>query len=334
MKGCICITDYIPADIGHDVSDEIQKIIDSNPNRTIFFPDGEYLLSKPIMTPANPIHSVALKLAKYAKLKATDDWSQREALVRLGASEPYNSITVPGSNYSFEGGILDGNGRANGISIDSGRETYIAHVSIKNTVIGIHIKYGANSGSSDADIEHVNIVGAGTPDCIGVLIEGHDNTLTNMRIADVQVGVKLMSNSNCLRNIHPLHCMAKELISAYQESIGFEDSGETNCYDFCYSDQMATGFLFHGDASMNMENCCCMWWTAKGGKEVGVKVEGRFNGSIKSYRVSLRGDCEHRCYFEVGNAGGSGVILNPIFNESLTDETQHKDYLEGHVIRG
>ena len=35
------------------------------------------------------------------------------------------------------GGIIDGSGVANGISIDSGRETCIHHVSIKNTKIGI-----------------------------------------------------------------------------------------------------------------------------------------------------------------------------------------------------
>ena len=48
-----------------------------------------------------------------------------------------------------------------------------------------HIKKGANNLSSDADITGVNIVGNGTTDSIGVLIEGFDNTLTNMRIANV-----------------------------------------------------------------------------------------------------------------------------------------------------
>ena len=182
----VVVTDYVKPNTGEDVSDALQALIFANPNRTIFFPDGEYLLSKPICTPANPVNAVSLKLATFAKLKAMDSWTENEAVVRMGAAEPYNSIYIPGSNYYFEGGIIDGNGKANGISIDSGRETAIHHVSIKNTEIGIHIKWGANNRSSDADIHSVNIVGNHSKTSVGVLLEGHDNTLTNMRIAGVR----------------------------------------------------------------------------------------------------------------------------------------------------
>lgn len=62
----IIITDTVEANSGFDVSDKIQEIIDANPNRTIYFPDGEYLVSKPIMTPANPRKSVSLELSDFA----------------------------------------------------------------------------------------------------------------------------------------------------------------------------------------------------------------------------------------------------------------------------
>ena len=52
--GYIIVTDTVPADGKTDVADMIQKIIDDNPNRTIYFPDGVYLLSHPIATPAKP----------------------------------------------------------------------------------------------------------------------------------------------------------------------------------------------------------------------------------------------------------------------------------------
>ena len=162
--GYVIVTDYVPANAGRDVSDELQKLILENPNKTIYFPDGEYLLSKPLDTPANPEHAVSLELSTFAVLRATDDWSLDEALVRMGAAEPFNSIYIPGSNYYFTGGIVDGNGKANGISIDSGRETCIHHVSIKNTRVGIHIKWGANNRSSDADVHSVNITGNNAKD--------------------------------------------------------------------------------------------------------------------------------------------------------------------------
>ena len=59
QKGYVVVTDYIKNDGKKDVSDAIQKIIDNNPNRTIYFPDGTYLISKPILTPADPKKSVA-----------------------------------------------------------------------------------------------------------------------------------------------------------------------------------------------------------------------------------------------------------------------------------
>ena len=58
-RGYVIVTDTIPADGQCDVSDAIQKLIDDNPNRTIYFPDGLYRLDKPICTPAHPQKSVA-----------------------------------------------------------------------------------------------------------------------------------------------------------------------------------------------------------------------------------------------------------------------------------
>ena len=130
-RGYIVVTDTVAADSGEDVSSEIQALIDANPNRTIYFPDGEYLLSKPIYTPAEPTKSVSLELSDFAVLKATEDWQSGEAVVQLGGIHPANDTATNGSNYSLEGGIIDGSGVANGVSINSGRETAVRNVSIK-----------------------------------------------------------------------------------------------------------------------------------------------------------------------------------------------------------
>ena len=160
-KGYIVVTDTIAANSGEDVADKIQALIDANPNRTIFFPDGEYLVSKPIYTPAEPRKSVSLEMSDFAVIKAIGDWTYGEVIVQLGGKDPANDTHTPGSNYSLEGGIIDGNGVANGISINSGRETAVRDTSIKNTVVGLHIMHGANNSSSDADITGINIIGTG-----------------------------------------------------------------------------------------------------------------------------------------------------------------------------
>ena len=87
-KMYVCVTDYIKADGSADVADAIQDIIDKNPNRTIFFPDGTYVLSHSICTPADPTKSVHLELANFAILKAHKQFEPGTALVRLGGKAP------------------------------------------------------------------------------------------------------------------------------------------------------------------------------------------------------------------------------------------------------
>ena len=342
--GYVLITDYAMPNTGEDVSDAIQKAIDENPHRTIYFPDGEYILGKPIATSAHPDRAVSLNLSNFAVLKASDNWREQEAMVRLGGAEAANNIHLAGSNYYFSGGVVDGNGRAKGIAIESGRETLITRTSIKNTQVGIHIKRGANSGSSDADIVTVNIVGNAKPDSIGVLLEGHDNTLTNMRIAAVQTGVLIKSGTNSLSNIHPLFIYAPELhdrnpdmygevdLIDYSKSIGFDDvSNGTNWYDFCYSDQMATGFRFRSGSAV-FQNCFVMWYNTNGSHEIGFDCTGRFNSSILNCQVWLKSGVETCIFLRVAEKG-FGVVENPIFNDNLNTDKSYLDYLDGKLVQ-
>ena len=336
--GYVVVTDYLEANTGKDVSDAIQKIIDENPMKTIFFPDGEYILAKPICTSGKPETAVSLMLSNFATLKAADDWSNKEeALVKLGAAEHHNTIYRNGSNYSFVGGIVDGNMVASGISIDSGRETCIRNVSIKHTFIGIHVKRGANNGSSDADIDTVNIVGNNRPDSVGVLVEGYDNTFTNMRIAAVQIGFLLKSGGNFLRNIHPLFIYGYEYLDNdymfFEDSVAFWDqTGGSNWFDYCYSDQMATGYRFAPGAKPIVMNAFIMWYSAKGNKEVAFDCPGEFKATITNAKVHFRGDTTGNIFLTGGKEGGCGVIENPVFDTNLASDEDYKNFLTGRII--
>ena len=323
--GYLVITEYVKPNTGLDVSTAIQKVIDDNPNRTIFFPDGEYILGKPIATSANPVNSVSLHLSNYAVLKAAKGWNHTEAMVRMGGAEPYNSITINGSNYYFYGGIIDGSGVANGISIDSGRETSIRNVSIKNTYIGLHIKSGANNRSSDADIDTVNIVGNNKAGSIGAYIVGFDNTLTNMRIANVQTGVKLEGAGNFMRNLHPLMTYGG-MEYAYEDSIGFDDLSGGNWYDFCYSDQFAVGFQMAGGTLSTYQTCFCFWYQ-KDSMQVGFKSTGKFNSTIWNSKVNLTHKDILSAYIDVATTGGGGRIECPIFDKNCDTLGTYKSYM-------
>ena len=331
-RGYIVVTDYIEANSGKDVSDALQKLVLDNPQKTLFFPDGEYLLSKPVCTPANPAHAVSLKLATFACIRAAEDWSESEALIRIGAAEPWNDICAPGSYYGVEGGIFDGSGKANGISIDSGRETYIRGLSIKNTQIGIEIKKGANSGSSDADIRDVNIVGNNSKDSIGVLVIGFDNTIANMRIASVHTGVWFKSAGNCIRNVHPLYIFGGDhaLDENYVTSAAFRDECWNNWYENCYSDQFAIGFWSNSCRHI-YNNCFAMWYTPRGGEQTGFCFEGKMNSIIRTATVELHENVK-ASFLTCTEDGGCGIVENPIFNAGRSQNKQYEEYLTGKVI--
>lgn len=329
-RGCVNVADHIPA--AGDVADALQKLIDENPQRTLFFPDGEYRLSKPVKTPANPAHAVSLKLSAFAIVKPTETWESDEAMIRFGAAEPFNNITEAGSYYGIEGGVIDCCGRAGAISIDSGRETFIRCLSVKNTRLGIHIKRGANNGSSDADIRDVNIVGNGDENSIGVLVEGYDNTISNMRIAGVHTGVDFKSGGNYIRQVHPLYtfngaCASDEV---YRTSCAFRDVCSNNWYDNCYSDQFAVGFYSNG-ARRVYDNCFALWYTPRGGEETAFYFDGRFNCIIRSATVSMHEGVKSS-FLTCTEDGGNGVIENPIFNEDRSVNKQYRAYITGKIF--
>lgn len=302
----VMVSNYVKSDGSEDVADAIQKLIDDNPNRTLFFSDGVYLLSHPLLTPADPTKSVHLVLANYAVLKATKQWKEG-ALVQLGGKYPFNTTDVNGSNYGIEGGIFDGNGVADGIYIESGRETRINHVSIKHTQVGLHIKYGANSGSSDSDIADVNIVGNNTKTSIGVLVEGYDNTFTNMRIASVNVGVWCKSGGNSFKNIHPLFRAGES--QDYNTSRGFVVEASNCLFDYCYSDQFATAFKLSKNVYAQFVGCWAFWWNGKVPFQTAIECDGPLESYFTGMFLGFKKECATRTLLKA-TLGGKGCIDN------------------------
>jgi len=330
MTGFVSVTDYIYPGIGRDVADDIQRIIDQNPNRTIYFPDGEYLISHPICTPADPKRSVDLQLSNFATIRAMDSWSSDEAMIRLGGIHAANDIRTCGSNYSLTGGIIDGAGVAKGVSIDGGRETAIRNVSIKHVKVGIHIKYGANSGSSDADIVGTHIVGTGDPESIGVIIEGYDNTLTDMRIANVFIGIDLRVGGNYLRYIHPLYTSD---YTDYENSCAFRDHSGNNWYNQCYSDQFGIGFRNTKTMNSIYDSCYCYWYTPKGGTHRAIKCDGKFQSTFTNFKSDFRReDSVRNLLLDVAEEGGKGVFDRLMTKPEKIADDAYLAYVKGDII--
>ena len=327
-RGFVNVADFAPSDGSADASDAIQRLIDENPHRTLWFADGTYLLSKPIATPADPQRSVDIQLSNYAILKAAPGWTNTAAMVRLGGSHPANNIYAVGSIYSLTGGIIDGGGVAAGVSIESGRETKVRNVSMKFVTIGLHIRRGVNAGSSDCDISDVNIVGNRRPGSVGVVIEGSDNTLSNMRIAGVQTGVRIAGFGNLMTNIHPLY---SNPMDQYAESVAFHDLGRNNFYDRCESDHFSTGWRFTRDwCHAVLTGCLAVWYApTPGHRHTAIRCDGLFTAHVSDMTITWCKAEAVNTVLEVGKDGGNGYLRDLIMDERLVNEGQktYRDYL-------
>ena len=306
----IVVTDYVNANTGEDLYDNLQMLINKNPGRTLYFPDGEYLISHSLETTSEPSKSTSFYFSSGAVLKAADNWKNDgmlRSLIALGSLKKVNDIRTPGSNFYVIGGIFDGNGKADGISIDAGRETLIKDVVIVNTRYGIHIKEGTNNVSSDSDIDDVTIVGNGLSNSIGITMTGLDNTVSNARISNVKTGMQYSGGvfvNNC----------TVENTTGLENVIGF--SGSESWVSNCVAINCDVAFAANGQRGFYKQ--CIGLWTVDSGR-----TSIMFDCGSNGLRSALIG-CEARffegttnnIYLRAGN-GGKGRVVSPIYNTAL-----------------
>ena len=309
----VVVTDFIKANTGEDLHANLQTLIDKNPGRTIFFPDGEYVISRPLQTTSKPTDSTSFYFSSGAILKASDDWrkdNSKNALICLGGKEKVNDIRTPGTNFYIMGGIFDGNGKADGLSIDAGRETLIKDVVIINTRYGIHIKDGTNNVSSDSDIDDVTIVGNGLPNSIGIYVVGYDNTISNARISNVGTGIN--SHGGTFVN----NCTV-ENTAGLTNTIGFSSSGEA-WHSNCVSINFDIGF--NGAGSRGFIKQCTAKWTVDlegSGEHTAFKAGGQLKAAIVGCRAEFMDVAKAKNAFLKASAGGTGRVVSPVFDTEL-----------------
>ena len=310
----IIVTDYIK--MGTDVSESLQKLINENPNKTLYFPDGTYRFSKSITTSADPKKTVSLRLSNYAIFTPSSDFEHVEGqgLVRLGATDKpktANAAAATGNSFYFMGGIIDMQGKGTAISVEGGRDILINNFAIRKSDIGIHIQ------TDYVDVDSGVVAGSGTDGykaktTIGVLVEGSYNTINNMRICSITRGIMLTEGNNVLRNLHPLYTTTKD-----DESAGFWDESTGNFYDYCYSDNFAIGFhLADGNVSV-LNGCFSFWYSDSPLRHWGIRQEGKFNSIVRNTRIDM---CDSdkdsanpdNAYIWVEQTGGKGAIVDPI----------------------
>ena len=320
----VVVTDYVKVNTGEDLYIALQELIDKNPGRTLYFPDGEYIISQSLLTTSKPSDSTSFYLSAGAVLKAADYWEStgvRRALISLGAYEKVNDINTPGSNFFVMGGILDGNGIADGISIDAGRETLIKDVVIVNVRHGINIKEGTNNTSADTDIDDVTIVGNGIFNSVGITCAGDDNTISNVRILNVGTGMHLSNHA------FVSSCTVENTMGS-RNTVGIATGGNVHLSD-CVSINYDIAFDL-GDGSKGCaKQCTAIWTSSEGEKHIAFAVE-----TLRTLLLGCRAeffDGQSENIFLEAIDDGNGEVVGPAFDVSLVSDS---DMTEFYLAKG
>lgn len=320
--GYIVISDYESYVENGDYTTAIAKAIEENPGRTIYFPDGNYAISSPIVISTDPEKSVSLRLSHLAVVVAKN-WGDdpKVAMVQIGCEEQAEGsepVSMKDTDFALErsisiiGGCFDAASAASAIEIGGGKDTYIYNVSIKNAYYGIHTRYANNEiGATFVNVDNVNITGYQALDSAGVFVEGTRNTFSNMRIASVHYGVLCSDTGekNIFRNLHPLGTGSHD-----RYTVGFWDNSDGNNFDVCYSDQFSSGYLVEEKTRAVINGGFCYWWTDKDNYHVGFESNGKFNSIVISSKTSMGTTATTRAYLKIGAEGGQGVILYPFYS--------------------
>lgn len=317
------VSQYVKPNTGQDVYSALQSLIELNPKRTLYFPDGEYIISRPLQLSAEPAKSNSLYLSDNAVIKASAYWSgDNNALITVGVPDEkaQNDITTLGSNYSIIGGILDGNKKATGINLVAGREILVSKVKIVNAIVGINIGYGINSGSSDMDIEDVDIIGFGARSK-GIVVSGYDNNFVDIRISDVGTGIQT-GNGNFFRGVSVK--LTDKVASAinYSNTVGFQINGANNWFYSCSTENVATAFSLGRSSELVIKDFIIRWTKAQG-PQTAFKASNRFAAVCSNGIIDFYDDTTENTILSATSISG-GMFLDVIADTELCDGSSHK----------
>lgn len=277
---------------GDNSTDEtalIQSIIDTFPNKTIFFPKGIYILSSHIDTPANNNKAVCLKLDDYAVIKASDTYSDADTMIVMGGKD-YDDYHYYDNFNSFgiEGGTIDCNTITGGVTAKNCTRPYIKNMTIRRVgTNGILLTAGANNGSLDANVQDCNVICSNNTTAFAVNINSSDNTIQNVHTFSGKYGFYFeMAGGNHVVDTHALAVGrdytslsdAQDMCAYYFKSGG----GNYNYFDRPYSDGYATAFYFDGNHTNYIRDAYVYYWNEEGdtNQHTAVQFSSTMSGRI------------------------------------------------------
>ena len=289
---------------GDGVTDDyavLQGLIDDNPHKTIYLPDGTYLISDTLHISTGNANQVNLKLDHNAVI--TTDQSI-DYLLEVGTEEGSYDRYAEGSIVWIDGGIFNCGNAGSAIYLSANQK----QTKVSNTIIygvdqyGIYIDRGINtSSSSDADIMNVSINGKGSEvGGVGVYAYGYDNKISHVRVNKCQIGV-YDAGGSFYTDVHALYSYTSNSVTVQQyeatKGFVFAGAGTTMC-EQCYADTFANGFVLEGvgTAHVFLNESMCYWYTAVDGAKVNAIKVARNDQPYKLKVSNFELTCPNSAY--------------------------------------
>lgn len=246
--------------VGDGVTDDtaaIQAAIDNNYNRTILFPDGEYLVSDTIITDCEVDKRQSLLLYAGARIKASSSFSG-DYVVNLGGRGTAPAYVWSDVPVGIEGGLIDGNSVANGLKSVGTHCARIQNVNIWNiTDVGLYVG-NSNTTSADAYVQNISVAGKNVEGSIGVWIDANDCDVRDIMVRGCQTGIRMLKGGY-LANAHPIFGGVPQAL--WEASIGFDIDGVK--LSACYADNFGTAFKV-GNAHWEGSQLVGYWYENNG----------------------------------------------------------------------
>lgn len=310
----------VKGDGTNDDYQAIQDCINNNPGCEIFIPNGTYIISQPLLIPSTDALKVSIKLQDNATIKASDDFVG-EFLILLGGSGTKEILSNSKHKIGIDGGIIDCNGRCNGVYLGNVHFGKIQNIRILNaTDIGIQLDKSDNN-SGDAYVENVDISGYDTDntDGIGVYITSTDNNLKMVRTDKFHIGFHVVNSANYLSDCHPLYSTLDS--ETFATSIGFKLENHDQSLINCYADNFGNAIETDGGRFYAF-NFYAYWFDVNGFDHTIIKCNTRyFRGYIDGLTI----------YFpETGNNYGL-VIAEDGYTYPVYDTTFNGNIQSGKI---
>ena len=257
----------------------IQASINNNFNRTIFFPDGIYIVSDTIITDCEVSKRQSLLLSSGARIKAASDFSGDYVVNLGGRGTPptYANSDVPVGVF---GGLIDANGVANGLKSVGTHCARIQNLNIWGvTDVGLYIG-NSNSTSADAYVQNISVAGTDKAGSVGIWIDSNDNEVRDVRVRSCQTGIKM--NGGYLANAHPI-VGSNNSQSFWESTVGFDVNGVK--MSACYADNFGTAFKL-GGSYFEAEQLTAYWYE-----------DNSYTRKLFSIPTYFRGDVKVSCLF-------------------------------------